>query len=101
MNFLNPVPGTPLGERPVMPAREALRCLGFMRFVLPEADIRTCGGRERVLGELQSWMFHAGASATMLGDYLTTKGRDAASDIALIEALGLTTRARASRALQR
>lgn len=93
VNFLNPVPGTPLGERPVMSAREALRVIAVMRFVLPEADIRTCGGRERVLGPLQSWMFNAGASATMLGDYLTTKGRDAGEDLALINALGLRTRA--------
>ncbi len=96
VNFLNPVPGTPLGGRPVIPAREALRVLALLRFLLPDADIRTCGGRERVLGGLQSRMFDAGASSTMLGDYLTTTGRPAAEDIALIESLGLRTKAKAT-----
>jgi biotin synthase len=92
INFLDPRPGTPLADRPLLGAREALRALALFRFVLPDATIRTCGGRERVLGSLQSWMFQAGASATMLGDYLTTKGTEPGADLAMIEALGLTTR---------
>lgn len=100
VNFLNPIPGTPLEGRPVMAALEALRALAVLRLLLPGADIRTCGGRERVLGELQSRMFEAGASATMLGNYLTTGGRPAEDDLRMIASLGLTTRARARRGIQ-
>lgn len=92
VNFLHPVPGTPLGDRPRMPALEALRIIALLRFLMPRAEIRTCGGREAVLGQLQSVMFHAGASATLLGDYLTTRGRPPREDIDLIESLGLKRR---------
>jgi len=97
VNFLNPVKGTPLEGREVMDAREALRVLAVLRMMLPDADIRTCGGRERVLGDMQPRMFDAGASATMLGDYLTTKGRPGAEDLELIRSLGFRTRAEAAR----
>jgi biotin synthase len=93
VNFLHPVAGTPLEGRKVLSADEALRILAVFRFLLPDAEIRTCGGRELVLGSHQSKMFAAGASATMLGDYLTTKGRPAAADLDMIEGLGFVTRA--------
>jgi len=94
VNFLNPRPGTPLAGRSVLAPREALRILAVLRFLLPDAEIRTCGGRSLALGPLESWMFHAGASATMIGDYLTTKGRPPAEDVAMLDALGLEPRAR-------
>ncbi|MHC5057293.1 MAG: biotin synthase BioB [Planctomycetota bacterium] len=97
VNFLNPVAGTPLAGRALLAAREALRVIAVLRLMLPDATIRTCGGRERVLGPLQPLMFDAGASATMLGDYLTTEGRPGDEDLALIKALGLRTRAEAMR----
>jgi biotin synthase len=96
VNFLAPVAGTPLEGRGTLPPLEALRAVALIRFVLPDAEIRTCGGRELVLGPLQSFMFNAGASATMLGDYLTTRGRPAAEDLELIKALGLRTRSEAA-----
>jgi biotin synthase len=92
VNFLNARPGTPLEGCTQIGAREALRCLAVLRFLLPEANIRTCGGRETVLGPLQSWMFSAGASATMLGDYLTTKGNEPGTDMEMIRSLGLRPR---------
>jgi len=94
VNFLNPRPGTPLAGRSVLAPREALRILAVLRFLLPDAEIRTCGGRSLALGPLESWMFHAGASATMIGNYLTTKGRPPAEDVAMLDALGLEPKAR-------
>jgi biotin synthase len=92
VNFLDPRPGTKLAGRPVLTARDALRILAVLRFILPEANIRTCGGREKILGPLQSWMFQAGASATMLGNYLTTSGNEPGADLAMLRALGLRPR---------
>ena len=35
LNFLNPRPGTPFGDLPVMPANDALRCIAAFRLALP------------------------------------------------------------------
>jgi len=89
INFLNPVPGTKLEKMPPLEPLECLRIIVLMRFVLPQADIRVCGGREQALRDLQSMMFFAGANGTMFGDYLTTAGRPAQEDLQLIRDLGM------------
>jgi len=89
VNFLNPRPGTPLGGQPLLSAREALQGLALFRLILPSAWIRLAGGRERVLGELQSMGLYAGANALIVGNYLTTSGRAPEEDVALLEALGM------------
>ena len=81
INFLNPVPGTPLGSRPLMAAEEALRLVALFRFLLPLATLRICGGRAVTLGERQRDIFKAGANAFMTGNYLTTPGALPASDL--------------------
>lgn len=94
INFLDPRPGTPLEGRKRLPPREALRILAVFRLLLPDAELRTCGGRRQTLGALDSWMFHAGASATLVGDYLTTKGGSIEEDLALLDCLGLSPKRR-------
>ncbi|MFH1731467.1 MAG: biotin synthase BioB [Planctomycetota bacterium] len=94
INFLNPIPGTPLERRPLLEPREALRIIAVYRFVHPPKEIKVCGGREIVLRDLQSWMFRAGASGTMLGNYLTTAGRSPGDDLRMLADLGLTPRNR-------
>ena len=89
VNFLNPIPGTPLGDRPLLPPWEALRILALARLVLPRARITVAGGREVVLRQLQPLVFAAGATGILIGDYLTTRGRAAAEDLAMIHDLGL------------
>jgi len=89
INFLNPIPGTRMEERPLLSPMEALRCIALFRFIHPHKDITVCGGREVTLKDFQSWVFLAGANGLMIGDYLTTKGRSAVMDIAMIGAMGL------------
>lgn len=89
LNFLNPIPGTPLEAVPRITPQEALRAIALARFIHPRADIRVCGGREVNLRDQQSWMFYAGANAAMLGNYLTTHGRPVAEDLRMLEDLGL------------
>jgi len=67
-----------------------LKIIALFRFVLPTKDLKTCGGREKSLRDLQSWMFYAGASGTMIGSYLTTSGRPPREDFQMIEDLGLS-----------
>lgn len=80
INFLDPRPGTPLGDRPVLPLDEAVRCVAMMRFALPKALLRLSGGRERTLGERQMLGLVAGADGVIVGDYLTTAGQAAHAD---------------------
>jgi biotin synthase len=89
LNFLDPRPGTPMGDLAPISAREALQAIALFRLVLPRAWIRLAGGREKVLGELQAMGMLAGANALIVGNYLTTEGRAPADDHALLDALGM------------
>lgn len=89
MNFLNPIPGTPLAGADYLTPMECLHTIALFRMILPAKRIIICGGRERNLRELQSWIFFAGASGVMIGAYLTTSGRDEARDHLLLRDLGL------------
>jgi biotin synthase len=60
---------------------DCLRAITMFRYFLPDKPISICGGRETNLRELQSWIFMAGASGTMVGNYLTTSGRDRTMDM--------------------
>lgn len=85
LNFLNPIPGTPLEHAPLLCVHDALKSVALFRFMLPRADITIAGGRERVLGEYQSWLPLAGANGLMIGNYLTTRGRDIRQDLLMME----------------
>ena len=89
VNLLDPRPGTPLEANALLSPREALQAIALFRLVMPAAWIRLAGGRERVLGELQGMGLLAGANALIVGNYLTTIGRDAGDDLALLDALGM------------
>ena len=89
INFLDPRPGTPLGDADLLSPREALQAIALFRLVLPSSWIRLAGGREKVLGELQAMGLLAGANSLIVGNYLTTTGRDAEADLALLDALGM------------
>jgi len=89
INLLDPRPGTPLGDQPLLSPREALQAIALFRLILPSAWLRLAGGRERVLGELQAMGLLAGANALIVGNYLTTLGRRPEEDLALLDALGM------------
>ncbi len=84
LNFLNPVPGTPLQDTKLLAPMDCLRIICLYRYLLPQKRITVCGGREPNLREFQSWIFMAGASGTMVGNYLTTSGRDRETDLQMI-----------------
>jgi biotin synthase len=90
LNFLHPIPGTPLEHAWPLPPTEALAIIAIYRLILPTADITVAGGRTVNLRDLQAWIFHAGATGMMIGDYLTTAGRDVAADLQMVQDLGLT-----------
>jgi biotin synthase len=89
LNFLNPIPGTPLEGVHTLPPLEILKFVALFRFIMPDRDIRVCGGREFGLRDLHPLIFWAGANGIMIGNYLTTMGRDHQADFQMIEDLGL------------
>ena len=89
LNFLKPVPGTPLQKATPLHPVEILKSVALFRFILPRKDIRICGGREYGLRDLHPLVFWAGANGIMIGNYLTTKGRDYRADLQMIRDLGL------------
>ena len=84
INFLNPRPGTPLGDRPLIEPLEAIRWISLFRLALPEVILRYAGGREVTLRELQSMGLTAGINALIVGNYLTTLGRRPSEDIQML-----------------
>ncbi|GFO66446.1 biotin synthase [Geomonas limicola] len=91
LNFLNPIEGTRLEGANNITAQECLKTIALYRFILPDKRITVCGGREKNLRDLQSWIFFAGANGTMIGNYLTTLGRNVAVDLKMFDDLGLET----------
>lgn len=89
INFLIPVKGTPLGGQDRLHPLDSLKIIGLYRFILPDKQIRVCGGRVQALGEFHSMIFMAGADAVLTGNYLTTTGRTYEDDLRLIEQSGL------------
>jgi len=93
INFLNPRPGTPLADRPLVEPLEAIRWIALFRLGLPSVILRYAGGREVTLRELQSLGMTAGINALIVGNYLTTLGRPAADDLALLRELRMPVKA--------
>ena len=87
LNFLNPRPGTPLGDRPVVGAWEAIRWIALFRLALPATILRYAGGREITLRDLQAMGLTSGINALIVGNYLTTLGRDPSEDLRMLEDL--------------
>lgn len=92
MNFLSPIKGTPLSTENSLKPMDILKIIAVYRFILPEKGIKIAGGREENLRDVQSWMFYAGANSTMIGDYLTTRGKLPEDDLRMIKDLGLKYR---------
>ena len=93
LNFLNPRPGTPFGELPVMDANDALRTIAMFRLALPRTILRFAGGRELTLGDLARDGMLGGINAVIVGNYLTTLGRPAREDLAMLQELNMPLKA--------
>ncbi|MCW2756239.1 MAG: biotin synthase, partial [Marmoricola sp.] len=94
LNFLNPRPGTPFGDLPLMESSEALRTIAAFRLALPRTILRYAGGRELTLGDLGTReVLLGGINAVIVGNYLTTLGRDPSEDLALLADLKMPIKA--------
>ncbi len=94
LNFLNPRPGTPFGDLPLMDSKDALRTIAAFRLALPRTILRYAGGRELTLGDLGTREgLLGGINAVIVGNYLTTLGRDPEDDLALLVDLKMPIKA--------
>jgi biotin synthase len=89
VNILDPRPGTPLAGIGRLSPIEILISIALFRFILPDKDIKLCGGKETNLRQLLPLGIIAGCNSLMTGNYLTTPGRSPELDIEMIRDLGL------------
>lgn len=89
INILNPIKGTPFEGKTPVPPLEILQTIACFRFILPRQEIMVAGGRTVNLRDLQSMIFMAGASALMVGNYLTTLNQSVEKDLQMLRDLGL------------
>ena len=94
LNFLNPRPGTPFGDLDVLEPNEALKSVAAFRLALPRTILRFAGGREITLGDLGAEKgILGGINAVIVGNYLTTLGRPAETDLDLLGELKMPIKA--------
>jgi len=89
VNILNPISGTPFAKNEPLPVMEILKTIACFRFILPRQEIMIAGGRTVNLRDAQSMIFMAGASALMVGNYLTTLNQPVEKDLQMLKDLGL------------
>ena len=89
LNFLVPIPGTPLENQPLFPLFEAVKIIVLARLIMPSKDIKIGGGRVEIFKENHALPFLAGASSIITGQLLTVKGITPDDDIRLLKSLGL------------
>jgi biotin synthase len=94
LNFLDPRPGTPFAQLPPVDAGDALRAIAAFRLALPRTILRFAGGRELTLGDAGTRQgVLGGMNAMIVGNYLTTLGRDPGEDLDLLEELSMPVKA--------
>ncbi|HTI98692.1 MAG TPA: biotin synthase BioB [Dongiaceae bacterium] len=89
VNILNPIKGTPYENNPPLSVMEILKSIACFRLILPRQEIMIAGGRTVNLRDAQSMIFMAGASAMMVGNYLTTLNQPVEKDLQMLKDLGL------------
>lgn len=87
LNFLIPIPGTPLEHNERLTREEILRIVAMFRYINPTAFLRIAAGRS-YFDDGGEVLFRAGANATLTGDMLTTVGNNTVQDRAMLKRLG-------------
>ncbi len=94
MNFLDPRPGTPFADRPLVPLGEGLRAVAAFRLAMPAVTLRFAGGRELSLGDDGTERgLLGGINAIIAGNYLTTLGRQIEKDVDMLGRIDLPIKA--------
>ncbi|MDT7799957.1 MAG: biotin synthase [Actinomycetota bacterium] len=94
MNFLIPQQGTPYEHYEIVEGKDALRTVAAFRLAMPRALMRFSGGRELTFGDLGTRQgMLGGINAIIVGNYLTSLGRSADADLAMLDELKMPIKA--------
>jgi len=85
VNILNPIPGTPHGNREPLSVDETLKTIAIYRIIFKDKVIKLAAGRENILKDFMGSAFMCGANGMLVGGYLTLRGREAHEDKKFIE----------------
>lgn len=80
INILNPIPGTPHGEREHLNMDEILKTIAIYRLIFKDKVLKIAAGREGILKDFMGMAFLSGANGMLVGGYLTVKGRSEKED---------------------
>lgn len=93
VNRLYPIPGTPLGDTPMLSPWELIRAVATARILMPKAMVRLSAGRLQMTLEQQGLGFLAGANSIHAGEKLLTLDNPSFdADEQMFELFGLTKR---------
>jgi biotin synthase len=87
VNFLHPIPGTPLEACRALTPMRCLKILCLFRFLNPTSDLRAAGGREVNLRSLQPLALYP-ANSIFVEGYLTTPGQAAQEARQMVSDMG-------------
>ena len=84
LNFLIPIPGTPLADRPPMTHEEVVRTVSVFRLVNPSACLRFAGGSQNLAPETARAALFAGINGAIAGHLLTSPGSSVEAERRLV-----------------
>lgn len=84
LNILNPIPGTPMEDRPLLNPEDYLKTIAIYRLIFKNKTIKVAAGRENILKDFMGSAFMAGANSLFIGGYLTRAGRSVEEDLKFI-----------------
>ena len=89
INILMPIPETPFENyHDKIDEENVMRTMAIFKIANPQAVIRFCGGRMRLSQENQELALKTCVEGIMVGNYLTTVGREPSEDIKTVDKLG-------------
>lgn len=89
INILNPIQYTKLENQKPLNTDEILRTIAVFRLILPNKVLKFAGGREKALGSDEYIGYMAGINSLLVGNYLTTSGKDFKEEIENLKVVGL------------
>ena len=91
INILMPIPQTPFENyHDKIDEENVLRTMAIFKIANPQAVVRFCGGRMRLSQENQELALKTCVEGILVGNYLTTVGKEPADDIEMVAKIGKT-----------
>ena len=91
INILMPIPETPFENyHDKIDEENVLRTMAIFKIANPQAVVRFCGGRMRLSQENQELALKTCVEGILVGNYLTTVGKEPADDIEMVSKIGKT-----------